>query len=176
MVSLKSMKNSFPLITFTLLIILTAGLQVNARAAPGDLYLPLILHDGPVSTEIPTSTPTITPTPTETPDPFVYIEITDIEFNPPGNDVEGEFVVIENQGTANENMTGWRLRNEEGETFRFPTFILKAGAGVIVWTKEGTNTETDLHWGSESPIWSNSGGDCAELLDENRQLVDWYCY
>jgi len=107
--------------------------------------------------------------------PFVYIEITDFEYDPPGDDVLGEYLVIENQGTANQNMTGWKLKNDENETFRFPAYILKAGAGVTVWTKEGVNTETDLYWGSETPIWSNHG-DCATLLDRSHQLVDWECY
>jgi len=153
------------------LILLYVGLLATARAASDGLYLPLIYYAAPT----PTSTPTITPTPTEPPKPFVYIEITDFKYDPPGDDVLGEYLVIENQGTANQNMTGWKLKNDENETFRFPAYILKAGAGVTVWTKEGVNTETDLYWGSETPIWSNHG-DCATLLDGSHQLVDWECY
>lgn len=161
-----------------ILLLLSTGLLATTRGASDGLYLPLIYNAAPtpVSTATPTFTPTITPTPTETPKPFVYIEITELEYDPPGDDVLGENVVIENQGTANQNMTGWKLKNEENETFRFPTFILKAGAGVTVWTKEGMNTETDLYWGSEVPIWNNHGGDCAYLSDASFQLVDWYCY
>ena len=171
------MRNIRIFLTATTLILLSAGLLATASAASGGLYMPLIFNGAPtpVSTATPTCTPTITPTPTETPKPFAYIEITDMEYDPPGDDVLGEYVVIENQGTANENMTGWKLKNEENNTFRFPTFILKAGSEVTVWTREGTNTETDLYWGSERAIWDNSE-DCATLLDESYQLVDWYCY
>ena len=171
------MRNIHIFLTAITLILLSAGLLATARAASDDLYMSLIFNGAPtpISTSTPTCTPTITPAPTETPKPFAYIEITDLEYDPPRDDVLGEYVAIENQGTANENMTGWKLKNDENETFRFPAFTLKAGAGVTVWTKEGINTETDLYWGSETPIWNNQG-DCATLLDESYQLVDWYCY
>jgi hypothetical protein len=171
------MRNIRIFLSVIFLITFSTGLLVTARAASDNLYLPLIFNGArtPVSTATPTSTPTITPTPTETAKPFAYIEITDLEGDPPGDDVLGEYVVIENQGTANENMTGWKLKNEENDTFRFPIFILKAGSGVTVLTREGTNTETDLFWGSETPIWNNQG-DCATLKDESYQLVDWKCY
>ena len=166
-------------ISFSLLLLLTLSLVGLAmtNAAPGDLYLPIILYQlpPPASTATPTSTPTSAATPTETPIPFAYIEITALEFDPPGEDVQWEYVVIENQGNANENMTGWKLKNEENETFRFPAFTLKAGASVTVWTKAGDNTATDLYWGSETAIWKDQG-DCATLLDGYYQLVDWYCY
>jgi len=157
-------KISLPLI---ILLTLALGGIAMTTASPGDLYLPIILYQLP--------TPASTTTPTETSEPFAYIEITDLEFDPPGEEVQGEFVVISNQGSANENMTGWKLKNEENVTFRFPTFILKAGATVSVWTRAGMNTATDLYWGSETAIWNNQG-DCATLLDEIYQLVDWYCY
>ena len=171
------MRNIRKLLFVIFLSLLSAGLLATARAASESLYLPLIFNVAPtpISTATATRTPTITPTPTETPKPFTYIEITDLEGDPPGDDVLREYVVIENQGTANENMTGWKLKNEENDTFRFPVFILKAGSGVTVWTREGTNTETDLYWGSERAIWDN-GGDCATLLDVSYQLVDWKCY
>jgi hypothetical protein len=172
------MRNIRIFLSVMTLILLSAGLLSIARGASDGLYLPLIMVAAPtpVNTATPTITPTITPTPTETPKPFVYIVITELEYDPPGDDVLGEYVAIENQGTANQNMTGWKLKNEENETFRFPTFTLKAGAGVTVWTKEGANTETELYWGSEVPIWNNRGGDCAYLSDASFQLVDWYCY
>jgi hypothetical protein len=171
------MRNIQKLLLLILLSLLCAGLLANTRAASEDVYLPLIYNSGPavINTATLTRTPTITLTPTETPKPFVYIEITHVEGDPPGDDVLGEYVLIENQGTANENMTGWKLKNEENDTFRFPVFILKAGSEVTVWTREGANTETDLYWGSERSIWDN-GGDCATLLDGSYQLVDWECY
>ena len=172
------MRKNRILLSVIFIILLSAGLLVSVRGASDGLYLPIILYHPlpPASTGTSTISPTITKTPTETPKPFAYIEITDLEYDPPGDDVLGEYVVIENQGTGNQNMTGWKLKNEENETYRFPAFTLKAGAGVTVWTKEGVNTETDLFWGSETPIWANHGGDCATLYDGTFQLVDWECY
>jgi hypothetical protein len=169
------MKHFQVTISITSLIALSFGTIAVRHASPDDLYLPFVVYQAPAPTATPTSIATSTITPTETSEPFAYIEITELEFDPPGEDLQGEFVVISNQGGANENMTGWKLKNEANETYRFPTFILKAGATVTVWTKAGLNIDTDLYWGSEMAIW-NDQGDCATLLDETYQLVDWYCY
>ena len=41
--------------------------------------------------------------------------------------------------------------------------------------KSGTDTVTDLYWGSGSAIWNNAG-DTAWLRDEQGSLVDSYSY
>jgi phosphatidylserine/phosphatidylglycerophosphate/cardiolipin synthase-like enzyme len=102
------------------------------NALAGTVYLPLVMRQtpssptptptltprltdtpGPTATATPvppSATPTFTPTPTETPEP-VNIHITYIEYNPPGDDVQGEYVRIENQGEAPQTMTNWTLRD-----------------------------------------------------------------
>jgi hypothetical protein len=103
------------------------------------------------------------------------LQITFIEYDPPGSDVEGEYVRIENLGGGAADMTNWTLRDEANKVFTFPTFTLSPGATVQVWTKSGTNTTTDLYWGSGSAIWNNTG-DCAYLRDSGGTAVDTYCY
>jgi hypothetical protein len=109
----------------------------------------------------------------ESPSPDV--QITFIEYDPPGSDVEGEYVRIENVGGGVADMTDWTLRDEANKAFTFPTFTLSPGAAVQVWTKSGTDTATDLYWGSGSAIWNNTG-DCAYLRDGAGTPVDTYCY
>ncbi len=86
-----------------------------------------------------------------------------------------EYVQLENLGGAPQALTGWTLRDLVGKTFTFPDFTLPAGGTVRVWTKSGTNTATDLYWGSGTAIWNN-GGDTAYLRDAEGNLVSEYAY
>jgi len=146
-------------------------------ALDNHVYLPLVTHQEPLQpTPTPTSTPspTNTPVPTATPEP-ADIQITHIEFNPDGDDVQGEYVQIENQGGEGQTMTNWTLRDEANHVFTFPSFSLGAGKTVWVWTKSGSNTPTDLYWGSGTAIWNNTG-DTAYLEDNQGNLIDTYAY
>jgi len=103
------------------------------------------------------------------------VEITHIEYNPPGDDVQGEYVRIENSGGSSANMTGWTLRDDANHVFTFPTFTLNPSAFVRVWVKSGTNTATDLYWGRSQAVWNNTG-DCAYLRNSGGTPIDTYCY
>ena len=92
-----------------------------------------------------------------------------------GDDVQGEYVRIENQGGTVQDMTDWTLEDQASHVFIFPSFTLGAGATVRVWTKSGTDDSTNLYWGSGSAIWNNTG-DTAYLRDEVGSLVDSYSY
>jgi hypothetical protein len=112
-----------------------------------------------------------TPTPTRPPD----VQITTIRYDPPGSDVDGEYVRIRNRGDSLADMERWTLRDKANHTYTFPAFILYAGASVRVWTKSGTNTATDLYWGAGRAIW-NDDEDTAYLRNAQGQLVDTYHY
>jgi cardiolipin synthase len=128
------------------------------------LYMPVAIQER-----------TPAPTPTSTPPPSHEVLITYIEYDPPGSDVEGEYVQIENWDGAPVHMTGWTLRDAADHTFTFPTFTLTTGATVKVWTRSGANTGTDLYWGSDVAIWNNRG-DTAYLRNAQGNLVDVYYY
>ncbi|WP_461862693.1 lamin tail domain-containing protein [Thermococcus sp.] len=100
------------------------------------------------------------------------VVISYVDYDPPGDDVEGEYVVIENEGLSDVDLTGWQLRDEANHAYTFPTgFILKAGASVRVHTGEGTDTDTDLYWGRKQAVWNNNG-DTAYLYNAEGKLVD----
>jgi len=97
-----------------------------------------------------------------------------VNYNPPGDDrknLNGEYVVIENKGSKDVDLTGWILEDESNHQYIFPSFILKAGSTVTVHTGSGTNTETELYWGSGSPLWNNDG-DTAYLYNKGGELID----
>jgi phosphatidylserine/phosphatidylglycerophosphate/cardiolipin synthase-like enzyme len=138
------------------------------------IHLPLVMHQEPKPSPTLTPSPTSTPWPTATPVP-ADVQITHIEFNPAGDDVQGEYVQIENLGGDGQSMTDWTLRDEANHIFTFPGFSLGAGKTVRVWTKDGSDTQTDMYWGSGTAIWNNTG-DTAYLRDSQGDLIDTYAY
>lgn len=103
------------------------------------------------------------------------ITITDIVYDPPGDDLAGEYVLLQNTGRLAVDMTGWTLRDEAGAVFTFPGFTLASGASVRVWVKAGANSATDLYWGRNGAVWNN-GGDTATLRDAGGIEQDVFVY
>ena len=137
------------------------------------LYLPLVRAEAPAPVTPTPSTPTpVTPMPV-TPTP-ASVTITTIDYDPPGDDVVGEYAVIRNGGSA-VTMSGWTLRDLANNTFTFPAFTLAAGAEVRVWTRAGGNDTANLYWGRSQAVWNNTG-DTAILRDAGGTEVARYSY
>jgi hypothetical protein len=103
------------------------------------------------------------------------VQIRCIEYDPPGDDLQGEFVRIDSVDEAIVDMANWTLCDEAGHRFTFPAITLRPGTYVRVWTKTGRNTATDVYWGRHQPVWNNMG-DCAYLRDSQGTLIDTYRY
>lgn len=140
-------------------------------------YLPVVMGEDIIPT--PSATPTSTPGPSD-------LRFTLIEYNPPGNDVNGEFVEITNLGGMAQNIKTWAIvpttftRGDEDEKvlhdpFIFPDYNLQPGESVRVWTKIGINNAPDFYWNAVTQIWLNNG-DTAILLDENGDIKDVCTY
>jgi Lamin Tail Domain len=98
--------------------------------------------------------------------------------NSPGSDtgtntsLNAEYVVISNASySTSYKLTGYTLRDRSGHVYKFPTFTLRTRASVTVHTGRGTNTGTNLYWGSSAYIWNNSG-DAAYLKNTAGTLKD----
>lgn len=106
----------------------------------------------------------------------VGVGITHIEYDPPGRDLDGEYVVVSNTTGAPVDLTGWTLRDGGARhVFVFPPFTLAPDGAVRIWTKAGTNDAANLYWGSRGAIWNNEG-DTGTLLDAAGNLVSSYSY
>jgi competence protein ComEC len=69
-----------------------------------------------------------------------------------------EYVVFENAGDEPLDLSGWTVSDEAGATYTVPEGVtLAAGEQLTLRTGSGTDTETELHWGRESPVWNNDG-------------------
>ncbi|HEX6945795.1 MAG TPA: lamin tail domain-containing protein [Acidimicrobiia bacterium] len=103
--------------------------------------------------------------------------IVEIEADAPGNDHEnlnGEYVVVENRGGLGVDLTGWVLKDESAShRYTFPAgFVIGAGASVTIHTGCGTDTATKLYWcNAAGAVWNNDG-DTAFLLDHHGNVVD----
>jgi|GEM_PF-1274278 len=147
----------------------------------------VLIYNEPTPTATPTATPTPTctpsPTPTFTPSPTplparVRVAAWCCQFDPPGNDADRyneEYVCFANDGGQAAHLAGWKVRDEAGNTYTFPSFDLWPGGWVRVHTGSGANTTTDLHWGQRRFIWNNDG-DTVLLYDERGALVESYPY
>lgn len=118
------------------------------------------------------------PTPTRTPPSTVGINGACSQFDAPGNDhynLNEEWVCFTNYGVEVAYMTHWRVEDEFGHVYIFPAFTLPSGVTVKLHTGSGTDTQTDLYWGSRRAIWNNDG-DTVFLYDASGNLVDRYSF
>lgn len=71
-------------------------------------------------------------------------------------DIDLERVVLRHQGGSDISLEGWRLEDENGNVFNFPSLeLIKEDALISVYTKAGANTADSLYWGLEKPLWKS---------------------
>jgi micrococcal nuclease len=111
---------------------------------------------------------------TTTTDGGVSLVVAEIHADAQGDDhdnLNDEYIVLENTGSSTIDLSGWTLRDEADHVYTFPDgFTLAAGETVTIRTGSGTDTEDTLYWGSGSAIWNN-GGDTIIIRDESGQLM-----
>lgn len=104
------------------------------------------------------------------------VRIVSIAYDPPGWDVDGEHVIIRNDGDASADLGGWTLEDAAGHVFTFPPLTLPPGSSVRVWTKAGANDAANLFWGRNQAVWNNRPGDTAILRNAAGNEVHRYRY
>ncbi|MEN8235514.1 MAG: lamin tail domain-containing protein [Actinomycetota bacterium] len=113
------------------------------------------------------------------PPPPDGIEITAVDYNPPGPDDErlnDESVTIENTRSKQVNLSGWTLRDESSQNrYELRGVNLKPGERITIHTGCDKDDRDSVYWCSDTPIWSN-GGDTAILQDRHGNVVDWWMY
>jgi micrococcal nuclease len=148
------------------------GLEQEARTASRGLWGPACSKQG--STQPP---PTSTPKPQPQPQPvgqgkviISYVYYDGQEYRTEGD----EYAVIKNVGSTAANLEGYSLNaGDTGQDFTFPSFVLRPGAEVKVYTNR--DIPGSFSFGYGRAIWNNQG-DCGYLYDSHGTEVSKYCY
>jgi hypothetical protein len=150
-------------------LLVAIGLSSIAYARfQSEILLPVVMKEAVYTL------PTATPTPTPIPD-IIINKIETGGDSSPDNYYE-EYVRVKNRTSARVELTGWTIWSKRNnKLFTFPEFDLRSNEIVKVWTRPGTDTDTDLFWGLPGEVWKDDG-DCAKLSDENEEKADWYYY
>ena len=78
-------------------------------------------------------------------------------------DLTTERVFLQRTGDGELDLSGWELRDEDGNVFAFPALRMFEDGAVHVWTTSGAQTVVDLYWGQTGPVWSV--GETVTLFD-----------
>jgi LysM repeat protein len=139
-------------------------LRINQINDPNSLSVGMVIYVPIPTNKIPTLTPTLTSTPAPTgslgPLPEARVVINSVIG---AGDLASERVFLTRVGAGVLNLSGWQLRDEDGNAFQFPQLELYESGAVNVWTTSGSPTVVDLYWGQQSPVWRT--GEKVTLLD-----------
>ena len=83
-----------------------------------------------------------------------------------------EYVILENQSSEAQELTGWRLVHATtGESYTFPAITLHADEQLVIWSGQGEDDPTTgaLFW--PAPVGRWGGGAVAELCSPDGQIV-----
>lgn len=105
----------------------------------------------------------------------VTIRVLAIQADPDGRDDEnlnGEFVIFENKSASDADLSGFVLRDgSSSNRYTIPDGFTVPGNGrFVVFVGCGDDTDVELYWCSDSPIWSNDGDDVI-LTDPTGNVV-----
>lgn len=80
-------------------------------------------------------------------------------------DLNTEVILLKHAGSGEIWLTGWKLEDENNHRYVFPQLMLNKDGAIKLYTKPGTNTVIELHWGIKEPVWKS--GEMVTLLDQN---------
>lgn len=102
------------------------------------------------------------------------IAVTEIHEDAEGNEFENlddEYITFTNNGNSEVDMSGWTVSDAADHVYTFPSgFSLATGQSVTLYTGSGPDTDSELYWGEEAPVWNN-GGDTITLEDTSGTVV-----
>jgi len=87
-------------------------------------------------------------------------------------DVEDEYLVFKNTAERPLDLSGSTVENDAGRTFAFPTgFELGPGERVTLHSGRGTDSDRDLYWGADEPVWDSTGDTVTVHAPDGTQLL-----
>jgi micrococcal nuclease len=105
------------------------------------------------------------------------LEVVGIHADADGNDhdnLNDEYITFENTGGASLDMGGWTISDSADHTYSVPSgFNLDAGERLTLYTGSGSDSDTELYWGSSSAIWNNSGDTITVETDGEETVIEY---
>ncbi|MCJ7666285.1 MAG: thermonuclease family protein [Actinobacteria bacterium] len=107
----------------------------------------------------------------------------EIFYDAPGNDnenINGEYIVLENTGSMILNTSGWTVKDSGTNIYPFGGYKFNPDTRIILFSGEGMDggkngTERYLYWNSPRPVWNNDH-DTLYLRDSEGLLIEIYDY
>lgn len=104
------------------------------------------------------------------------IVVSNIHADAPGNDHENlneEYIELTNEGDSSVDITGWTLSDEANHVYHFPSgFTLEPGDSVTIYTGSGSDSDSELYWGSGTAVWNNTGDTIIVTNDDGETVVE----
>ncbi|THA78033.1 lamin tail domain-containing protein [Streptomyces sp. A0642] len=100
-----------------------------------------------------------------------------IQYDSPGKDtrsntsLNAEWVEIHNNTRAKVQLKGYKLKDNTGYTYTFPSYSIGVGKTVRVHTGKAKNSAGHVYWNRGSYVWNNTG-DKARLIKPSGKLLD----
>lgn len=104
------------------------------------------------------------------------LAVTEIHEDAEGNDHENlndEYIVFTNTGDGTLDISGWTISDEADHMYTVPSGVtLEPGETVTLYTGSGTDSDTELYWGSGSAIWNNGGDTIIVTTDTGETVLE----
>jgi competence protein ComEC len=150
----------------------TAGVDVRTVVPVGESTGTALTPDGGTTTRAGT-TATTAATTAESGDALAVAAIHEDAAGNDNDNLNGEYVVLENAGSQPIDLSGWTVRDAAGHTYAFPEgFTLGAAAQVTLHTGTGEDSATHLYWGEERAVWNNDGDTVVVETDTGTTVVE----
>jgi hypothetical protein len=105
----------------------------------------------------------------------IKVELT---YDSPGNDnenINGEFVILENTGSTVLDTAGWTIKDSGTNIYRFGSYEFFPGSKIILYSGSGKDSNGSFYWNSMTPVWNNDS-DTLYLRDGEGLLIGIYNY
>ncbi|WP_266080585.1 lamin tail domain-containing protein [Haladaptatus caseinilyticus] len=81
------------------------------------------------------------------------------------DNLNDEYIVLKNSGNDALDVSGWSVADDAGHSYLVPSRVsLEPGETVTLYTGNGSDSTSELYWGSDSAVWNN-GGDTIIVRD-----------
>lgn len=83
-----------------------------------------------------------------------------------------EYVVLENDGEAPVDLSGWIVENEVGRSYRFDEgTTLQPGEQITLHSGDGVDTDEERYWNADEAVWGNQGDTVVVKTAEGDRVV-----